>query len=45
MRAAEAEDAGGRKRPKRWTTLPKVPKRTVAIAVVMVIVILLALLT
>jgi hypothetical protein len=44
-RAAQAEDAAARAKPRRWTTLPKIPKRTVAIAVVMVIVILLALLT
>ncbi len=46
MRAAKAEEAAAKAKARKWTTLPKgIPKRTVAIAVVMVIVILLALFT
>lgn len=45
MRVAKAEEAAERAKVRKWTTLPKIPKRTVAIAVVMVIVILLALFT
>lgn len=47
MRAAQAEDAAASERVKarRRTMLPKISKRTLVIAVVMVIVILLALLT
>ena len=46
MHAALAEDAASaRVKARRRTTLPKIPKRTLVIAVIMVIVILLALLT
>ena len=47
MRVAKAEEAAAaRAKPRQWTTLPKgIPGRTVAIAVIMVIVILLALFT
>jgi hypothetical protein len=45
MRAAQAGDAAARAQALRTSGLPKVPKRTVIIAVIMVIVILLALLT
>jgi len=45
MHAALAEDAAASVKARRRTTLPKIPKRTLVIAVIMVIVILLALLT
>ena len=45
MRAAQAENAAAGAKVRRRIVLPKVPKQTVVIAVVMVIVILLALLT
>ena len=45
MRAAQAEDAATKAKAQRRVALPKIPKRTLVIAAVMTIVILLALLT